>query len=98
MASYDVVSTIHQSLPPGGSRVVITSGEIHNAESPDGKNGAPPTLGDLAGMASGAGFEMCDGGEFDGNKVGGFDTKRVLSTSSRPTLHLLLLLLLCASV
>lgn len=50
------------------SRVVITSGEIHNPESPDGKNGSPPTLGALAGLASGAAFNMCDGGTFDGNK------------------------------
>jgi protochlorophyllide reductase len=51
------------------ARVVVTSGEIHNAESPDGKNGAPPTLGSLAGLSGGAGFAMCDGGAFDGNKA-----------------------------
>ena len=51
------------------ARIVVTSGEIHNAESPDGKNGAPPSLGDLAGLASGPSFTMCDGGEFDGNKA-----------------------------
>lgn len=50
-------------------RIVITSGEIHNAESPDGRNGAVPTLGDLSGLESGPDFEMCDGGDFDGNKA-----------------------------
>ena len=51
------------------ARVVITSGAIHDAESPDGKNGAPPTLGGLAGLSSGPRFTMCDGGAFDGNKA-----------------------------
>ena len=51
------------------SLIVITSGEIHNAESPDGRNGAVPTLGDLSGLESGPDFEMCDGGDFDGNKA-----------------------------
>ena len=50
-------------------RIVITSGEIHNAESPDGRNGAVPTLGDLSGLELGPDFEMCDGGDFDGNKA-----------------------------
>ena len=51
------------------ARVVVTSGEIHNADSPDGKNGAPPTLGELDGLMSGPGFTMCDGGTYDGNKA-----------------------------
>ena len=33
-----------------GSRVVVTSGCVHDKSSPDGKNGAPPTLGDLTGL------------------------------------------------
>ena len=51
---------------PGKKRIVVTSGEIHNPESPDGRNGAVPTLGDLSGLMSGPNFEMCDGGDFDG--------------------------------
>jgi len=54
---------------PGKKRIVVTSGEIHNPESPDGRNGAVPTLGDLSGLMSGPNFEMCDGGDFDGNKA-----------------------------
>ena len=49
--------------------MVITSSCVHDAESPDGRNGAPPTLGDLSGLASGHNFDMCDGGKFDGNKA-----------------------------
>ena len=41
---------------------------VHDPASPDGRNGATPTLGDLAGMEAGD-FSMCDGGAFDGNKA-----------------------------
>ena len=52
-----------------GSRVVVTSSCVHDPTSPDGRNGATPTLGDLAGMRAGVSFSMCDGGAFDGNKA-----------------------------
>jgi protochlorophyllide reductase len=52
-----------------GGRVVVTSSCVHDPTSPDGRNGAPPTLGDLAGMEQGVCFDMCDGGAFDGNKA-----------------------------
>ena len=51
-----------------GSRVAVTSSCVHDPASPDGRNGATPTLGDLAGMEAGD-FSMCDGGAFDGNKA-----------------------------
>ena len=41
---------------------------MHDPARPDGRNGATPTLGDLAGMEAGD-FSMCDGGAFDGNKA-----------------------------
>ena len=68
LGHFALVLALAPVLGPG-TRVVITSSCVHDAESPDGRNGAPPTLGDLSGLASGRDFDMCDGGEFDGNKA-----------------------------
>ena len=68
LGHFALVLALAPVLGPG-TRVVITSSCVHDAESPDGRNGAPPTLGDLSGLASGHNFDMCDGGKFDGNKA-----------------------------
>ena len=42
-------------------RVVVTASEVHNSKSPGGRFGKPAGLGVLAGLKTGAGFEMVDG-------------------------------------
>ena len=42
-------------------RVVITASEVHDANSPGGRIGKAAGLGALAGLQTGAGFEMVDG-------------------------------------
>lgn len=44
-------------------RIVITSSEVHDPNSPGGRFGDPAGLGDLQGLNSGDGFEMVDGCE-----------------------------------
>jgi protochlorophyllide reductase len=68
LGHFELVRSLLPSLRRG-SRVVVTSSCVHDKDSPDGRNGAPPTLGDLSGLEAGPGFDMCDGGEFDGNKA-----------------------------
>lgn len=70
LGHFALVASLMPSLrATPNARVVVTSGDIHNAESPDGKNGSPPTLGGLEGLLSGPHFTMCDGGAYDGNKA-----------------------------
>ena len=52
-----------------GTRVVITSSCVHDAESRRTQRRTTHPLGDLSGLASGHNFDMCDGGKFDGNKA-----------------------------
>ena len=51
------------------SKIIITSSEVHNPMSSGGRVGAKAALGDLAGLASDAGFEMIDGNKFNADKA-----------------------------
>ena len=51
------------------SKIIITSSEVHNPMSSGGKVGAKASLGDLAGLVSGAGFKMIDGKVFNADKA-----------------------------
>jgi len=51
------------------SRIIITSSEVHNPMSSGGRVGAKAGLGNLKGLASGAGFEMINGGQFNADKA-----------------------------
>ena len=51
------------------SKIIITSSEVHNPISPGGRVGAKASLGNLSGLASGAGFEMIDGNQFNADKA-----------------------------
>ena len=51
------------------SKIIITSSEVHNPMSPGGKVGAKASLGNLAGLESGAEFEMVDGDKFNADKA-----------------------------
>ena len=42
-------------------RIIITSSEVHNPETPGGSVGKKASLGDLKGLKSGKGFKMIDG-------------------------------------
>ena len=51
-------------------RIVITSSEVHNPQSPGGRIGQPAGLGSLLGMLEGKGFSMVDGiSEFSADKA-----------------------------
>ncbi len=50
-------------------KIIITSSEVHNPNSAGGKVGAKASLGNLKGLASGAGFEMIDGNKFNADKA-----------------------------
>lgn len=50
-------------------RIIITSSEVHNPNSPGGKVGAMASLGNLKGLQSGSGFEMIDGSKFNADKA-----------------------------
>tara|TARA_B100001250_G_scaffold293929_1_gene255549 strand:+ start:346 stop:1365 length:1020 start_codon:yes stop_codon:yes gene_type:complete len=50
-------------------KIIITSSEVHNPMSSGGKVGAKASLGNLSGLASGAGFEMIDGSQFNADKA-----------------------------
>ena len=51
------------------SRIIITSSEVHNPMSSGGRVGASASLGNLSGLASGSGFEMIDGNQFNADKA-----------------------------
>ena len=51
------------------SRIIITSSEVHNPMSSGGRVGARAGLGNLSGLASGSGFEMIDGNQFNADKA-----------------------------
>ena len=51
------------------SKIIITSSEVHNPMSSGGKVGAKASLGNLSGLASGSGFEMIDGSQFNADKA-----------------------------
>ena len=51
------------------SRIIITSSEVHNPMSSGGRVGASAGLGNLSGLASGSGFEMIDGNQFNADKA-----------------------------
>ena len=51
------------------SKIIITSSEVHNPSSSGGRVGAKACLGNLTGLASGAGFEMIDGNQFNADKA-----------------------------
>ena len=51
------------------SRIIITSSEVHNPMSSGGRVGARASLGNLSGLASGSGFEMIDGNQFNADKA-----------------------------
>ena len=51
------------------SKIIITSSEVHNPISAGGKVGAKASIGDLSGLASGAGFNMIDGKQFNADKA-----------------------------
>jgi len=51
------------------SRIIITSSEVHNPMSSGGRVGAKASLGNLSGLASGSGFEMIDGNQFNADKA-----------------------------
>ena len=51
------------------SKIIITSSEVHNPMSSGGKVGAKASLGNLSGLASGSGFEMIDGNQFNADKA-----------------------------
>ena len=51
------------------SRIIITSSEVHNPMSSGGRVGARAGLGNLSGLASGSGFEMIDGSQFNADKA-----------------------------
>ena len=53
-----ILPCLYQSRSP---RVVITSSEVHNPESPGGKIGKLASVGDLKGLSLGKGFKMLDG-------------------------------------
>lgn len=50
-------------------RIVITASGVHDPDGPGGAQGEKATLGDLAGMEAGPGFEMVDGGPFNADKA-----------------------------
>ena len=51
------------------SKIIITSSEVHNPISSGGRVGAKACLGNLTGLACGAGFEMIDGNQFNADKA-----------------------------
>ena len=51
------------------SKIIITSSEVHNPSSSGGRVGAKACLGNLTGLACGAGFEMIDGKQFNADKA-----------------------------
>lgn len=52
-----------------GFRLVVTASPVHDPTSGGGSVGSTATLGDMAGLAGGAGFEMIDGGPYDPDKA-----------------------------
>jgi protochlorophyllide reductase len=57
-------------LRSSAPRLVVTASEVHDPAAPGGRVGRPAGLGDLAGLASGAGAAMVAGGErFDAEKA-----------------------------
>merc|ERR1712087_181184 len=46
-------------------RIVVTASPVHDPTSGGGNVGSTATLGDLSGLAGGAGFSMVDGGPYD---------------------------------
>merc|ERR1740129_642375 len=50
-------------------RLVITASPVHDPTSGGGNVGSTATLGDLAGLSAGRGFEMVDGGKYDPDKA-----------------------------
>lgn len=50
-------------------RLVVTASPVHDPTSGGGNVGSLATLGDLSGLASGASFEMVDGGKYDPDKA-----------------------------
>ncbi len=61
-----ILSLLDTSNDP---KIIITSSEVHNPNSPGGKVGAKACLGNLKGLQSGAGFEMIDGYKFNADKA-----------------------------
>ena len=53
-----ILPLLHSSSSP---RIIITSSEVHNPESPGGKIGQLASLGELKGLINGKGFKMIDG-------------------------------------
>ncbi len=51
------------------SKIIITSSEVHNPMSPGGRVGSKASLGNLSGLAAGAGFDMVDGNQFNADKA-----------------------------
>lgn len=55
---------------PNGGRIVVTASEVHDPQSPGGKQGEKATLGDLTGLErDGRFFEMVDGNPFNADKA-----------------------------
>ena len=50
-------------------KIIVTSSEVHNPNSGGGRVGARASLGNLEGLALGAGFEMIDGSKFNADKA-----------------------------
>jgi len=55
--------------PDPHPRIVITASQVHDPESAGGNVGSKATLGNMDGLAKGSGWEMVDGGAFDGDKA-----------------------------
>ena len=63
----NIMTLLNKSKSP---KVIITSSEVHNSNSPGGKVGKKANLGDLDGLKKGKGFEMIDGqGIFNADKA-----------------------------
>ena len=54
---------------PGSPRLVVTASQVHDPSTPGGDVGSKATLGNLAGLESGAIWDMVDGGAYDPDKA-----------------------------
>jgi len=58
-----------EKSPDPHPRLVITASQVHDPESAGGNVGSKATLGSMAGLAQRSGWDMVDGGAFDGDKA-----------------------------